>query len=248
MKTNYHTHTERCGHAKLGASDEDYVKAAIEGGFTVLGFSDHTPWPYVKGFESSIRMHRDELEGYVSSIESLREKYADDIEIKIGLECEYYPASIDWLKLQKIIYNLDYLILGNHYIYNEYNGLSAVSAFTNEELKLYMESSIKAMETGLYDCFAHPELFIYGFKQPTQYCIDIFRELAIAAKELDVVFERNIHTPFHLALWQVVAEIQPKVILGVDAHSPDALLYTQTYDDNLRVLDMMLGIKPISHL
>ncbi len=35
---NYHTHTKRCGHAK--GTDEEYVIAAIEGGFDELGFSD----------------------------------------------------------------------------------------------------------------------------------------------------------------------------------------------------------------
>ncbi len=247
MKTNYHTHTERCGHAKLGASDEDYVLAAIDGGYSVLGFSDHTPWPYVPGFKSRIRMRRNQLDEYISSIENLREKYRDQIEIKIGLECEYYPAEIEWLKSQKIICNLDYLIFGNHYIYNEYTGFYAGNAYSNIELRQYMESSIKGMETGLYECFAHPELFMMGFEKPTQYMLDIFREMICAAKNLNVVIERNTKIQFHLALWQIVAEIQPRVIVGVDAHSPESLLYTQAYEDNLRVLDM-LGIKPIFHL
>ena len=47
---NYHTHTSRCGHA--GGTDEEYVLAAIEAGWQVLGFSDHMPWPYESGFTS----------------------------------------------------------------------------------------------------------------------------------------------------------------------------------------------------
>ena len=41
MRANYHTHTSRCNHAV--GSEEDYVIHAIEQGFDILGFSDHTP-------------------------------------------------------------------------------------------------------------------------------------------------------------------------------------------------------------
>ena len=40
MLANYHTHTPRCGHA-IG-SERQYIERAIEEGFKVLGFSDHT--------------------------------------------------------------------------------------------------------------------------------------------------------------------------------------------------------------
>ena len=38
---NYHSHTERCGHA--WGTDDEFVLAAIDAGFQVLGFSEHTP-------------------------------------------------------------------------------------------------------------------------------------------------------------------------------------------------------------
>lgn len=39
---NYHSHTERCGHAV--GSDEAYVKEAIKNGYRYMGFSDHAPY------------------------------------------------------------------------------------------------------------------------------------------------------------------------------------------------------------
>ena len=39
LKTNWHTHTKRCGHAK--GTDEEYVLEAIAAGVKSLGFSDH---------------------------------------------------------------------------------------------------------------------------------------------------------------------------------------------------------------
>ena len=96
MKTNYHTHTTRCMHAT--GSDEDYVLSAIKGGYQELGFSDHTPWKYHTDYVADMRMLPEELPGYVESLRSLREKYRDQISIKIGLECEYFPTYIHWLK------------------------------------------------------------------------------------------------------------------------------------------------------
>ncbi|MBR3717558.1 MAG: histidinol phosphatase, partial [Bacteroidaceae bacterium] len=66
MKANYHTHTSRCHHAE--GTDEDYIKSAILGGFDILGFSDHAPWPYTTGFVSETRMLLSELPDYVNHI------------------------------------------------------------------------------------------------------------------------------------------------------------------------------------
>ena len=42
QKFNYHTHTRRCGHAEV-ISDEEFVKAFIEKGFTKIAFMNHCP-------------------------------------------------------------------------------------------------------------------------------------------------------------------------------------------------------------
>ena len=101
MKTNYHTHTTRCHHAT--GSDEEFVLSAIKGGYQEIGFSDHTPWKYHTDYVADMRMLPEELPGYVESLRSLREKYRDQISIKIGLECEYFPAYIHWLKEKGVV-------------------------------------------------------------------------------------------------------------------------------------------------
>ena len=58
MRFNYHTHTTRCQHAK--GTEREYVEAAIRGGYKILGFSDHTPYPFDNGYESRIRMKMEE--------------------------------------------------------------------------------------------------------------------------------------------------------------------------------------------
>jgi histidinol-phosphatase (PHP family) len=112
MYANYHTHTSRCHHAT--GSDEAYVTGAIQAGFSILGFSDHSPWPFSDHHQSPIRMDVEELPGYVASLQSLRAKYRKEITLYIGLECEYFPEYFPWLDEQKKRYHLDYVILGNH--------------------------------------------------------------------------------------------------------------------------------------
>ena len=90
MISNYHTHTTRCRHAF--GEDEEYVLAALDRGLQILGFADHSPYIFPGDYYSTMRMPMCEREDYVSSVLSLREKYADKIDIKLGLELEYYPG------------------------------------------------------------------------------------------------------------------------------------------------------------
>lgn len=96
MISNFHTHTYRCHHAS--GNDEDYVQCAIRTGIKQLGFSDHTPWHYHSHFRPTMRMDEKQLDEYIASITALKNKYKDQIDILIGLECEYFEKYLPWLK------------------------------------------------------------------------------------------------------------------------------------------------------
>ena len=96
MYANYHTHTWRCHHAQ--PDENSYVRAAISRGLKILGFSDHTPYPFSKGFHSSFRMEPEMLPDYCRTIEALKGQYRDSVRIEIGLEAEYYPKYFKELK------------------------------------------------------------------------------------------------------------------------------------------------------
>ena len=64
LLANYHTHTMRCQHAS--GEDADYVEAALKAGYQVLGFSDHSPWPFSSGYVSPIRMSAERLDDYIA--------------------------------------------------------------------------------------------------------------------------------------------------------------------------------------
>ena len=162
MLTNYHTHTTRCGHAE--GTEEEYILTALRCGYKVLGFSDHTPWAYATpGFVSHIRMLPAQLDDYVLTLRSLREKYADRLHLHIGLEAEYFPAYLGWLKEETERLGIEYLILGCHYDTTAEQDAKARrfgGSASPANGRRYAEQVERALETGLYRYLAHPALFL----------------------------------------------------------------------------------------
>ena len=152
MLTNYHTHTTRCGHAE--GTEEEYILTALRCGYKVLGFSDHTPWAYATpGFVSHIRMLPAQLDDYVLTLRSLREKYADRLHLHIGLEAEYFPAYLGWLKEETERLGIEYLILGCHYDTTDEQDAKARrfgGSASPAHGRRYAEQVERALETGLY--------------------------------------------------------------------------------------------------
>lgn len=229
MKTNYHTHTIRCMHAV--GSDEEYVRSAIKGGYQVLGFSDHTPWKYRTDYIANMRMTPEELPEYIESLRALRNKYKDQIDIKIGLECEYFPDYIHWLKEQIKTYQLDYILFGNHHYHTDekfpYFGHHTDS---RDMLDLYEESAIEGMESGLFSCLAHPELFMRSYPEFDHHCAIISRHICRAAARLNIPLEYNVgYIAYNEAnnlttypchnFWHIAANEGCTAIIGLDAHN-----------------------------
>ena len=157
MIANYHTHTHRCNHA-IGR-EEDYVKEALKAGFEILGWADHTPYLFPGGYYSHFRMRPVQLPGYVQTIQELQRKYAGQIEMPIGLETEYYPKHFGNLMEFLRDHPIDYLILGQHFIGNEYDApYSGLVTDDKDVVRQYCRQSMEAMNTGLFTYFAHPDL------------------------------------------------------------------------------------------
>lgn len=230
MKANYHTHTQRCGHAQ--GSDEAYVLAAIEGGFDELGFSDHVPWPYASGFtHPGVRMTIGRLDEYIGSIRALKGKYADRISLRVGFECEYFLEYIGWLRDMKAEKQLDYLILGNHYDGSDETGIYFGALKTPEQLRRYVNSTALGVQSGLFAYLAHPDVFMRGYGRFDENCAAAARDLCRVCKENSLPMEYNLHDRFRFAwlnkegypcaqFFDIVREEGVRVIIGVDAHEP----------------------------
>lgn len=254
-RTNFHSHTTRCLHAS--GSDEAYVLAAIKGGYSELGFSDHSPWPYEDGFVSSIRMPLSQYQDYLDSAHALQAKYRGQINLRVGLEAEYYPQHHGWLTEQKDSGALDYVILGSHFDAPE-EPLYFGGNLNRQGLYRYAKHTIRGMETGLFCALAHPELFMVSLNSFDADCEHISRDLIQAAKALNLPLEYNLSGLYPMSwrtglgyplpqFWQMVAEDGAAAIIGLDAHNPERYADTQVYDKAAKDL-ADLGIKRLESL
>ncbi len=247
MIANYHTHTWRCNHAR--GTEDAYVASALEAGMELLGFSDHAPYLFPGDYYSSFRMTPEQMEDYVSTVLSLRRAYAGRIEIPLGLEMEYYPRhfreTMEFLR----DHPLDYLILGQHFLDNEYDSpWGGLDSGDEALLKQYVAQSRDAMQTGLFTYFAHPDVVHFRGSEK------IYREqMALLCREANscgLPLECNLlglatgrHYP-SLPFWETAAQEGCAVILGCDAHSPKALLNRKNME-NARNFLSRLGLTPI---
>ena len=224
MIANYHTHTSRCRHA--AGTDEAYVRAAIDAGVQILGFSDHTPYWFHSDHYSSFRMYPEELPNYVNSVESLRRDYADRIHIHLGVEAEFYPKYFPELVSRLRDTPVEYIILGQHYVGNEAGDWYSGKATADPDiLRRYCKQVCDGMQTGLFSCLAHPGLIHYMGPDG-----DFYRHMAPVirtAKACGVPLELNLlglregrHYPDR-RVWELAAEENCSVVLGVDAHAPE---------------------------
>lgn len=250
MIANYHTHTPRCRHAK--GSEREYVESAIKAGLQVLGFSDHSPQIFPGGYYSTFRMYPEQLEDYVQTVLALRKEYAGQIQIPLGLELEYYPALLP--NLMPILRDqpMDYLLLGQHFVGNEYD--DHYTGYPTEEKRLlekYCDQTIEAMQTGLFAYFAHPDLV--NFRGDTTTYVRQVRRICREAKSCGIPLEYNLlglsegkHYP-NIRFWEVAAEEGCDVILGRDAHCPEALLDEKHPKMAMETLEK-LGLTPLERL
>lgn len=225
MKANYHTHTWRCMHAS--GTEKEYVENAIRAGLEILGFSDHTPYPYPKDYSSGMRMRTDQLEDYVDTVLALKAEYRQDIEIHLGLEVEYYKDYFP--KLQKLVadYPIEYFLLAQHHLGCEmYGDWSGMPTDDPETLRAYRTQTTEAMETGCFTYFAHPDLLRFIGDEGVYE--EEMRMLCRRAKNLSIPLEINflgIHEDRHYPderFWKIAGEEGCEVVFGLDAHDPES--------------------------
>lgn len=225
MIANYHTHTALCRHAS--GTEREYIEEGIKNGLKILGFADHAPQIFPTDFYSHFRMFPEQLEEYVRTISDLRDEYKNDIEIHIGLEVEYYPEIFD--KLIDFIkpYSIEYLLLGQHYIGNEYDTKENSTAryYDNEKLTQYVDQVLAAIDTGKFTYIAHPDVFRFEGEDEAFYVSETKR-LCEGAKALQMPLEINMlglaegrHYPSD-RFFNIAKEVGCDFVFGCDAHNP----------------------------
>lgn len=249
-KTNFHTHNYRCGHAV--GSVEDYVKEAIKHNYTELGISDHSPLPDYC-FD---RMGMDELDGYFEEIEMAQKKYKGKIKIYKSLEAEYFPEFNEFY--EKLKTKLDYLLLGLH-LYPKNGKINDAWAIKDDEGVIDYAYFMKdAIESNYFEIVAHPDVFMAGYRNWTEACIEATHIICRAAEKMDIVLEinangirkteeKNIKGDRYLypykEFWEIVAEYNIRTIIGSDCH--DYKMIEDKATQKVREFARELNISPI---
>ncbi|MCL1949924.1 MAG: histidinol-phosphatase [Turicibacter sp.] len=234
MLTNYHTHHFRCRHAK--GTVEDYIKEAVRHNFDEIGMSCHLPFENFPELKA-VRMTYDEMPLYFADIEDAQKKYPQ-LSILKSMECEYFPRFHDYLK--RIHDQCDYLVLGQHYIFN--NGIiqDAFRFIEPTQLRIYAEKVVEALETGLFRILAHPDVFMTKYPKWDSVCQEISRQIIESAIKNDVILEINANgyrkgkrkyedgTRYGYPsenFWHLLAQEFPqaKVMINSDCHNPEFL-------------------------
>ena len=223
---------------------EEYVLAAKQVGIKSLGFSDHCPVTTLELQDIKSQMHLKEVDDYINGIKRLKDKYKD-IELLTGFECEY--DNMKSLFLSELRDKVDYMVLGQHFI-------TDVKREGNSNYPtVYAHEICAAMESGLFDIVAHPDIFMnYSetftqIEEQTKFMENAkvaSRMICEKAKELNIPLEINLHGivnnkayPSRL-FWEICEKIGTPVIYGVDAHDPNEFL---SMKENMDKVEAKIG-------
>lgn len=249
---NYHTHTNRCGHAGI-SEDREYVERARANGITQLGFSDHVPVPELAYQDSEHQMHISEVDEYVESIRNLQAENPD-MKINVGFEVEFDPMKEQFFG--ELREKVDYMILGQHFVPSS-NGLVKKNNNPDYPIK-YANMLCKAMESGIFDIVAHPDIFMeYRDSLASEEAKRQFDDNAVVAshmicnkaKEIGIPIELNFagidkgqmmsdgkYSYPHPTFWKIASETGVQVLYGVDAHDPsqfDKMVWNKKIADQI---------------
>lgn len=231
MKANFHTHTTFCDG---NDTPEEIVLAAMEKGFSAIGFSGHGYTP----FDLSYCM-KDSC-GYIGQINQLKEKYKKEIQIYLGVE-EDALAPVDRSKF-------DYIIGSSHYIHVD-DRYYSVDDYIKKCLAAFQQDTLAMAEAyyGVFcdyisrrkpDIIGHFDLITKfdevespAFLHDPAYCRVAEQAIARAAQS-DCIFEvntgamaRGLRTSAYPGknLLYALKKCGARLILSSDSHSKDTL-------------------------
>lgn len=172
-------------------SPENIIQTCIKKGFHYIYFTDHhdTDFP-VNPKEPEMNFQLD-FEKYTNTILSLREKYANKIEIFLGVEQGICPEIASKIEGYAKLYPFDFIIGSSHltglsngdpYYPSYYEGKSNIEAY-----RQYFESEVKNVQlTDGFDIYGHLDYALrYCPDKSFTYHFDDYRDIfEVLLKEL----------------------------------------------------------------
>jgi len=227
---DYHIHTHLCGHAR--GTIEELIGSAVLKGFGEVGIADHLPLTYVG--DRTLSMGPEDLPRYVEEVLALKEKFKDVISVKLGIEADYHPPTMDDIAGMLEAHPFDYVIGSVHvlgdWIFDDprsserYDSLD-LDAFYAE----YLEAETAMARTGLYDIVGHADLAKKFDKRASMDLAPHYRELLKEIGDAGMCYEVNtagLRWPAgeiypEPAFVRIGAGMGVPVTLGSDSHCPE---------------------------
>jgi histidinol-phosphatase (PHP family) len=227
---DYHVHTSMCGHAR--GTMEEYVQSAIRKGLSEIGFADHLPLLYTD--DVTLSMRPEDLQNYVDAVLDLKDRYRERIDVRLGIEADYYPETLRDVERMLEAHPFDYVIGSVHilgdWIFDDPREAERYEDVDIDELYIaYLEAEKEMVVSGFYDIVGHADLVKKFDRRASIDLTPHYRGLLSAMKKAGVCFEVNT-----AGLRWPVGEIYPEpdfvmlgsgtgvhVTLGSDAHCPE---------------------------
>jgi len=220
-----HMHTSLCRHAV--GDPEEYAEVAQRRGLKGIIVTDHNP---VENWTARSRMTLQELPDYVEMVQRARDAWAGEIDVRLGLESDFFPGIESYLEKLHQMHPFNYILGSVHPQISDYQTLYMKPEPADYQ-RLYFEHLAMAAETRLFDCLAHPDLVknVHPRRWNPELIMDAIKSSLDRIAKTGVAMELNTSgvnkdvpemNPGRRILEEIHARKIP-VVVGADAHKPE---------------------------
>jgi histidinol-phosphatase (PHP family) len=205
----------------------EYADVAYRRGFHGLLVTCHNPMP--ADFSPNVRMAVDEFDDYLRLVFRARQQWRGLIDLRLGIEADYFPGYEGWLERQLRLADFQYVLGSVHPQIAEFH-----QRYWQGDPVQYQQTYFRlladAAETGLFDCLSHPDIIKNAM--PDQWVpVRIMDDICLALDRIaatGVAMELNTSgvnkeipemNPFPGMLVEMRKREIP-VVIGADAHEP----------------------------
>lgn len=236
LRTDYHTHTPLCHHAQ--GEPEAFVERALQLGLHSYGIADHAPMPPENEPFDDWRMLCSDLQDYYQWINRAKTAAADsNLIILSGLECDWMPGLLPWIKHLRALHPWDYLIGSVHYLPG--NGSVDDSLYADkcltgsveEDWNLYWKTVTEMIQSEQFDIVGHIDIVKIWGRVPAGDVSPYYEQALQALQDSKMAVEINTagyhkrcaeQYPAEPLLRELIARRIP-IVINSDAHAPEHL-------------------------
>lgn len=220
-----------------------YLEKARGKDLAEIGFTDHITLVPVDWCVKEI-----DYPVMKENLKSLCNDFSEDVQVRFGIEVDYFPNREEELRQIISYFPVDYVIGSVHFLgnWNFDTDQSYYGKWSNDELyRMYFETVQMAAKSGLFDIIGHFDLIKKFQCWPENDQSHLYAQTLKIIKEANVVLELNTSgldrpcTEFfpNRKILEMACKIGIPVTLGSDAHRPDQV--ARHFEE---AIDMLKGV------